>query len=114
MNGSLIGLLLLAISLGVASVTCWRHCTTPAGRVLPGLLTLAYYLALWFWPHPALRAAEIGGPPPLLQDQLRLVLLGLALIVTTAKLSWRITQGRERERALERRVRELERGEHAD
>ncbi|GGS09852.1 hypothetical protein [Deinococcus sedimenti] len=108
MNGSLTGLLLLATSLGVASVTCWRHCATPTGRVLPGLLTLAYYMALWFWPHPAIKAAEIGGPPPAVEEQLRLVLLGLAMIVTTAKLSWRITQGCERERALERRVRELE------
>lgn len=111
MNGSLTGILLLAIALGISSVVCWRHCLTPTGRILPGVLTVAYYTALWIWPHPAIIAVEQGTPPPPLGDQVRLVLLGLAMITTVSKLSWRLGQAGARERTLERRIRELE-GRH--
>lgn len=80
MNWAIVGLLLIGLAQGIASVACWNLLAHPVSRALPGVLTLAYYGAMWRWPHPSITAARTGQPYPD-GDQVRLMLLGLALIV---------------------------------
>ncbi|GGK91301.1 hypothetical protein [Deinococcus radiotolerans] len=113
MNAGVIGLLLIGLALGVASVACWRFMLSPLSRWAPGLLSAAYYAAMWIWPHEAIMAARVGATYPV-GPGLRLTLAGLALVLAVIELSVRLTRSVRQNAALRARLAELERGDHDD
>lgn len=109
MNGGLIGLLLIGLALGAASVACWRFMLHPLARVLPALLSLSYYVAMWAWPHQAITAFRRSTPYPG-EDSARLMLLGLALALAIAELIVRLQRATTNNAQLRRELDRL-RGE---
>ncbi|GGJ65445.1 hypothetical protein [Deinococcus aquiradiocola] len=103
MNGGVLGLLLIGVALGIASVACWRFMAHPAARCGPGLLAAAYYVAMWFWPHAAVLAVRTGHPYPA-GDSVRLILLGLALVLAIVELSTRLHRTLRTNAALRRQL----------
>lgn len=89
MNGGVIGLLLVGLALGVGIVACWRFGTTLLTRWSPLVMGLGYYVALFAWPHPAILAMRsqkhyADG------DQVRTLLLGLAILLVVVELVVRL------------------------
>lgn len=97
MNGAVLGLLLIGLAQGIASVACWQLLTT-RWRVMPALLTVAYYVAMYTWPHAAIVAARRGAAYPD-GDQVRLLLLGLATICGVVLLVLGLTKERDRDQS---------------
>lgn len=91
MNGGVIGLLLVGVALGVASVACWRFMGSRTARYAPGVLAALYYVAVYAWPHQAILAARAGKLYPE-GDQVRALLLGCALILAILELSTRLAR----------------------
>ena len=113
MNAGVIGLLLIGLALGVASVACWRFMLTPLSRWAPGLLSAAYYVAMWVWPHEAISAARAGVTYPF-GDGVRVTLLGLALVLAIIELSVRLTRAVRHNAALRAQLAKQGRGEYDD
>lgn len=89
MNGGVIGLVLVGLALGMASVACWRYMLHPIPRWAPALLSIGYYAAMWAWPHQAVTAFRRSTPYPG-SDSIRILLLGLALSLAIAELTLRL------------------------
>ncbi|MBZ9750746.1 hypothetical protein K7W42_07715 [Deinococcus sp. HMF7604] len=107
MNWGVLGLVLVAIALGVACGACWRFRRHPVTRWTPSLLALAYYLALWLWPHAAILAARAGRQYPT-GDQVRMVLLGVALLVAVIGMTIRLVRLHRENTTLRAQVARLE------
>lgn len=103
MNAGFVGLLLVSLALGIAVTVCWRYMQHPLTRYIPGVLALAYYVAMKVWPAPAVLAFRAGRAYAN-GDAIRLGLLGLALMVAIIELSVRLHRAVRNNAALRREL----------
>ena len=89
MNWGVLGVLLVALALGVGAVACWRFGTTRPVRWGPGMVVAGYYAALAVWPHPAIQALVAQHTYPS-GEQTRVLLLGVALLLVIVVLVRRL------------------------
>lgn len=89
MTWGVIGVLLVALALGVGVGACWMLGTTILTRWTPALLAGAYYVAAIRWPHPAIEAM-LQHRPYQDTEAVRVLLLGLALMVVMVELVVRL------------------------
>lgn len=73
-----LALLVTSFVLGAGAALVWRFASTTPVRLLPGGLALAYYAALFYWPHQAQRAFWLGEPYPL-ADTVRMVIFAVTI-----------------------------------
>lgn len=85
MNWGVVGLFIGSLALGLAVGACWSYGTTFVSRYTPALLAFTYYAAQFIYPHPAVQYAAARKVYPA-GDQLRLMLYGIASLVTIVTL----------------------------
>ncbi|WP_288481243.1 hypothetical protein [uncultured Deinococcus sp.] len=103
MNWGVLGVLLVALALGVGAVACWRFVTAPAVRWGPGAAVAGYYAALAVWPHPAIQALVAQHSYPS-GEQARVLLLGVALLLVIVVLVRRLHQSTQANAQLRREL----------